>query len=507
VSLSGRIDDLPLLEILQVVAFCQKTGHLTVRTPQGDGAVVFRDGRVVSGFIWDVPPLGSEAAELAPEKRSELVRGRITSTLERLVRLREGHFGFNVSTSAPTRIGNRDLAPETLEDGINPEALMLDLARQMDEDRRRSTATLEASFTAPEGLEPPPQEEKLEELALVEEAEEASSPLVLLVDDEPDVRRAVGERLTASGFEVVTAVDAATGRREATRLAGAGRRFVLVADLGLPSLKGNTFRGGLDVVRHAASLRPRPRTLLMVDRANEALRARARRLGVSFLAFKPGLSKLDPLQYTADLRAFGDKLARDLLPRLVPRAASSAPPPAPVLSIADDLPREKALRSALEELARQPEPDTIAFLLLRVARSFLPRGVLLLVKDDRLYGLAGFGPAGNGQSLDVLARAVTVPLDEPSPFSDAVACGRFWAGSPPLEGPVGALLGRIGALSTAAAAVIPVRSQQETVAVLYGDAPDGGSLPDLSPLLDFAERAGRALDEVVLAGRTADTAA
>jgi CheY-like chemotaxis protein len=504
VSLSGRIDDLPLLEILQVVAFCQKTGHLTVRTPQGEGAVVFRDGRVVSGFIWDVPPLGSEAAALAPAERSELVRGRITSTLERLVRLREGHFGFNVSTSAPTRVGDRDLAPETLEDGINPEALMLDLARQMDEDRRRSTAVLGASFAAPEGLEPPAEEEELEELALVEET---SGPVVLLIDDEPDVRRAVGERLTASGFEVVTAADAAAGRREATRLAGEGRRFLLVADLGLPSLRGNTFRGGLDVVRHAGSLEPRPRILLMVDRADERLRTRARRLGVSFLAFKPGLSKLDPLQYTADLRAFGDKLARDLLPRLLRRAVSSAPGRPAVPAIEDDVPQEKALRSALEELARQPEPDVIAFLLLRVARAFLPRGVLLLVKDERLYGLAGFGPTANGQSLDVLARSVSVPLDEPSPFSDAVACGRVWSGPTAREGPMGALLGRIGPLSAAEAAVIPVRSQRETVAVLYGDAPDGQGLPDLAPLVDFAERAGRALDEVVLAGRTADTAA
>ena len=56
-SLSGSIEDLPLLEILQVVAYCGKTGYLTVRAPAGEAAVVFRDGRVVSGYIWDVPPL------------------------------------------------------------------------------------------------------------------------------------------------------------------------------------------------------------------------------------------------------------------------------------------------------------------------------------------------------------------------------------------------------------------------------------------------------------------
>jgi CheY-like chemotaxis protein len=504
VSLSGRIEDLPLLEILQVVAFCQKTGHLTVTTAQGDAAVVFRDGCVVSGFIWDVPPLGSEAASRGPEDRRELIRRRITSTLERLVRLREGRFGFNVSSSAPTRVGGRDLAPETLEDGINPEGLMLELARQMDEDRRRSSAVLGASFAAPDGLAPSSEEVELEELALLEEA---AGPPVLLIDDEPDVRRAVGERLRASGFDVVTAADASAGRREASRLAGQRRRFLLVVDLGLPSLKGNTFRGGLDVVQHAASLEPRPRTLLMVERADERLRTRARRLGVSFLAFKPGLSKLDPLQYAADLQAFGDKLARDLLPKLLRRTVSPAAKRPAAPPSGDEGAQKTVLGSALEELAGQPEPDTIASLLLRVARVFLPRGVLLLVKDDRLQGLAGFGPTANGESLDVLARAISVPLDEPSPFADAVACGRLWSGPPPPEGPISALLARIGALSAGEAAVIPVRSHRETVAVLYGDAPHGESLPELAPLVDFAERAGRVLDEVVRAHRTADTAA
>jgi hypothetical protein len=57
VSLSGSVEDLPLLEILQVVSFCQKTGHLTVRAPEGEAGVVFDSGRVVSGYAWDVPPL------------------------------------------------------------------------------------------------------------------------------------------------------------------------------------------------------------------------------------------------------------------------------------------------------------------------------------------------------------------------------------------------------------------------------------------------------------------
>jgi CheY-like chemotaxis protein len=422
------------------------------------------------------------------------------------VRLREGEFGFSVLATAPNQLGGRDLTGETLEDGINPEGLMLDLARKLDEDRRESTAAIEASFTAPEAAT---DEGPLEELALEEGRGEPPEPTatgacVLLVDDEPDVRRLVGEQLRAAGLEVAEAEDARGGRREAARLAQAGRPFLIVTDLGLPSLGGTNFRGGLEVVKHAAAFEPRPRCLLMAERADERLRAKARRLGVSVLALKPGLSKLDPLQYEADLRVFGRKLARDLVPRLLKRGGpttGASEAPAPPTTPPDEAARAATLKSALDELAGHPEPDLVAFLLLRAARAYLPRAVLFLVKDDRLRGLAGFGPTGSGQSLDVLARDLSVSLDLPSPFAEAVASGRDWHDAPPADGPVRSLLGGLGALDASSAVIVPVRAQQETIAVLYGDNPGGRPLPPLDPLADFARRAGRALDEAFLGRR------
>jgi hypothetical protein len=242
----------------------------------------------------------------------------------------------------------------------------------------------------------------------------------------------------------------------------------------------------------------------MAERADERLRGKARRLGVSILALKPGLAKLDPLQYEADLRVFGKKLARDLLPRLLKRGGPPMAAPAaaaPSTSPADEATRAAALQGALDELEGHPEPDLVAFLLLRAARAFLPRAVLFLVKDDELRGLAGFGPTGSGESLDVLARDLSVSLDEASPFVEAVAAGRFWNGTPPADGPVRGLLAGLGALDVSSAAVIPVRAQRETIAILYGDDPGGQSLPPLDSLADFARRAGRALDEAFLGQR------
>jgi hypothetical protein len=277
----------------------------------------------------------------------------------------------------------------------------------------------------------------------------------------------------------------------------------VVADLGLPSESGSSFRGGLDVARVASGLPAPPPVLLMAEAFDEKLRAKAKRLGVSLLAFKPGLSKLDPRQYEADLRAFGDKLARDLLPRLEGRRAPRTEPPAvPPAPSPEETTREAVLHSALEEMQRGPDPDLVAFLLLRAARAFFPRVLLFVVKDDRLRGLSGFGPVDSADSLDLLARGIAVPLDPPSAFSEAVATGRPWTGPLPADGPLRGLLDRIGPLGAAHAAILPVRAHRETVAVVYGDAPEGATLPPIDPLAGFVERAGQALDEALLGRRT-----
>ena len=512
-SLSGSVEDLPLLEILQVVSFCQKTGHLAVRAPAGEAAVVFEGGRVVAGYMWDVPPLPGGDPPAGPA-REVAVRQRIASILERLVRLREGEFAFTLTDGVPESLGGRDLSAERLPLGINPEEMMLDLARQLDEDRRDAAAAFEASFAAP-GDEPAATSDSdedivLEELPLDEPQAPPAGPTVLFVDDEAEVRRAVGERLAGSGFDVREAASPAAARREMDRLAAEGLRFLLVVDLGLPSESGSSFRGGLDVVRSASGLSRPPPVLLTAETFDSRMRARAKRLGVSLLAFKPGLSKLDPLQYQADLRAFADKLARDLLPRLETRRRGAAPPtaPPPVATPApgEDV-REATLRAALEEMQRSPDPDLVAFLLLRAARAFFPRVALFVVRDERLRGLSGFGPAAGGDSLDLLAREITVPLEPPSAFSEAVAGGRAWAGPLPAGGPVRDLVDRIGPFGASEAAVLPVTAHRETIAVLYGDAPEGASLPPLAPLLEFVKRAGRTLDEGFLARRAPVAAA
>src|SRR5688500_5903804 len=154
-SLTGNLEDLPLLDILQIVSFSKKTGFLSIETEAGRGAIVFDGGFVVAAFTWETPPLDPRARTLEPEKRDAILRARIEMALEHLIRLREGLFDFSLTDHVPVDVAERDIELEILSQGINAQELLLDLARGMDEDRRNASAAVEASFAeaAPEEMD------------------------------------------------------------------------------------------------------------------------------------------------------------------------------------------------------------------------------------------------------------------------------------------------------------------------------------------------------------------
>ena len=125
-SLTGNLEDLPLLDILQIVSFSKKTGWLTIHTAAGEGAIVFNDGLVVSAFAWDSPPVDPRIARArrrtsAPRSSAAASRWRC----EQLIRLREGQFSFSLAEEIPACRGAHDITDETLRVGINPQELLL----------------------------------------------------------------------------------------------------------------------------------------------------------------------------------------------------------------------------------------------------------------------------------------------------------------------------------------------------------------------------------------------
>jgi CheY-like chemotaxis protein len=582
-SLNGNLEDLPLLDILQIVSFSRKTGYLAIRTPAGEGAIVFRDGFVVSSFAWDSPPLDPRARTLPHAQHQQLVRNRIEMALEQLIRLREGQFSFSLAEAPPTVVGTRDISGEMLTEGINAQELLLDLARGMDEDRRDSTAALEASFaepSAPEsfaGLAEAAEEAAAAEAAQAAEAAEpdaellggmeeavaapekdaagelealvpdaaapapappmaevpppASAPAtpseaapvaaargplrtVLVVDDETEIRHVLAERFAENGYAVVEAEDPDTAVKAAGKLGKERTGFVLVTDLGMPTSGGTSFQGGFEVVKRLGKMNLHPPVLMMTESLTGAVQSRAKQLGITNFVFKPGLSKLDPEQFEADLRAFAHKILADILPRLArgeaPRPAAPVekaagptiahPPPFTAAEPQEDLSRHfTILQQRLEELRKPQDASQISVLVMKTAREFFERGILFLVKNDELRGLGGFGRAPGQESLNLLVREIAIPLMERSPFSEVASSRKPLSGTLPDGRWTEHLFQKIGRFNTTTVALLPLLTNRETVAVLFGDNPDSGRQPGrLDALALFMNQAGIALENAFL---------
>jgi CheY-like chemotaxis protein len=329
------------------------------------------------------------------------------------------------------------------------------------------------------------------------------------VDDEDDVRRVLGEHFTRAGFEVVEAEDPDTAVKKAGTLAREHRRFLLVTDLRMPTSGGTSFQGGFEVVKRLAKMNLRPPVLMMTETLNAATQTRARQMGVRSFVFKPGLSKLDPEQFDADLRAFAHKIVSDVLPRLERAAAAPvAPPPPPAppgapaagAPAADALTREfAALQKWMHELRKPQDPTQISQLVVRVAREFFERGVLFVVKNEEIRGITGFGPAPEGESLHLLARAMAIPLAQPSPFENVVASQKPFTGILAANPWTDDFYERVGRFKAGEAALLPLLTNRETIALLYGDnAETGRPLRRMDGLEVFINQAGIALENAFL---------
>jgi len=136
---------------------------------------------------------------------------------------------------------------------------------------------------------------------------------------------------------------------------------------------------------------------------------------------------------------------------------------------------------------------------MKVAREFFERAILFVVKNDEARGLGGFGLAPREETLNLLARQVTIPLGEASVFREVAQGGRAYQGPPPSDRWMGHFMGRIGRFQSRGILVLPLVAHRETIALLFGDNPETGRDPaGLEALEVFVQQAGIALENLFL---------
>jgi CheY-like chemotaxis protein len=469
-SLSGRIEDLPLLDIVQIVAFTQRTGYIRVETEVGVGAIVFRNGRVVACFS----PGSSERvprSALAPAEWEKRLTAGIAADLSALSRLRDGTFGFVLSNEVPKQIEGYSLERETLVVGVDAQELLLDLARELDESRRDAANALAAPEAAPVADAPAAPPGKNQE----------PRPSVLVVDDEADVRNFLMQRLVENGYEdVVGAATLESALQLAQQIGRSGATFLAVIDLSIPDPTGGDLSGGLDLSTRLRGLPNAPRIVLVTPDPEPGIVRRGRQAGARRVVFRPTLGRLNKALFEKHLTSFSVKLLSVLQQVTHGKPQGSVASASPI-----------GLIDGLDLLGCIAESVGIRDVLLRVASGMVERVILLIRSEDILYPASGVGFPLGPMGFDLTVSAYTSPFAEALQGRAAqsfVTDAAFWREMSALS----ILRGR-----SLEAALLPLRAHGDSVALLFVDNPiSGEALTRLEPLEAFVEEAGRRLEEI-----------
>jgi hypothetical protein len=190
-SLVGRLEDLALPDIFQIISLSKKTGTLVVRSRKGMGMVVFKSGQVIQaandgirdslgnilvsqGMLTEPAlaqalarqkreidtPLGMILVEMGlvpPEILQNVVRKQIEEIIYDLLAWEEGFFNFELGEIAPKDKIEIDTQEFLLKSGISAEYLLMEGTRILDERRSdtRRSAPSPAPKAAPAPLAPP----------------------------------------------------------------------------------------------------------------------------------------------------------------------------------------------------------------------------------------------------------------------------------------------------------------------------------------------------------------
>jgi hypothetical protein len=182
-SLVGRLEDLALPDIFQIISLSKKTGTLVVRSRKGTGMVVFKDGQVIqaasdiireplgnilvsqgmlqAGTLTKAldrqkkepdKPLGMLLVEMGAVEQQTMegvIRKQIEDIIYDLLAWEEGFFNFELGEVAPKDKIEVDTQDFLLRSGINTEFLLMEGTRLLDERRKEQARAAPSKPSAP----------------------------------------------------------------------------------------------------------------------------------------------------------------------------------------------------------------------------------------------------------------------------------------------------------------------------------------------------------------------
>ncbi len=545
VSLAGKLEDLGLSDILQILALSRKSGVLRLRSGDVGLDLFVRSGNVAAArpapsiatlhrFFAEkrllderrdaafVHVLRNKAFRVEPwsefwaavfDLPVETMRAWAERYLVWLVAMgtawAHGEFSFELDSAgdALRKITQVPVFPY-VPDGLSAQYLAMESARISDES---------AGFAG--DIEPGADEQTITG-ALPDAAIPALAERLLIVEDTADVADRVAQALRARGFPHVAVAYSVQGAVDALEQAE-GTDWIVVSDLVMPKRDRSGVLGGLEVSQLLSGHPRVAEVYLCSDLVSPEIREQAAAAGARGFITRPGRKqwKTDAVEA---LRRFVEGIATSIGPApdrpvAVPVAPPAAPATAPAVQAdvdADDplaamlgegdfaIPEPRTahgmelLRQMVEELVNPNAEGEVTLLVLRYAADLFQRAVLLAVTDDAFIAL---GEVGLDPDAALQVRGARFARGTGDVLDEVAARGRPWVGRPG-DGPsLRALTARMGGPKPQEIFVGPVLAGGRIVAMLYADqVPTTLPIRDVETLEIFLGQAGMAIERAYL---------
>ncbi len=268
-GLHGKLEELGLDEILQIVGVSRRTGILTLKSRGREAVLQFRDGLLVrvtsTGFQQSLGELlirnGAATPQMVQQalaiQQQEQFRERIGTILHSRfnvdLQLIEQTVREQISNVLMTLFawteGSFDCAPldvETVDAAyLDPVQLILELGDSATDQLVAEGVKLQQALGADEGYD---QVEELVELIPLTPPKQATLPPLVIVDDDSAMLEAVAEEFS-QWFDVSPFTHSEEALVRIDALFRTGANPVVLVDLIMPKMDGTGVLGGLELIQ------------------------------------------------------------------------------------------------------------------------------------------------------------------------------------------------------------------------------------------------------------------
>lgn len=543
-SLVGKLEDLGLGEILQIVALSGKSGILHVKSRGRTGKVFFHKGKVVNAFSdayrvslgeflvrkgYVKQDIINKALELQKqtnfneklgtilinnfnvpkEKIEECVVDLIEKSVFSLFYWTEGEFQFELTDEIKREDISVDFMQYDLsqQSGLNPQFLAMEGTRILDEARKGGEQ---------EYFESLPEQEITSSVAITQETatfEKSETlsyqPTILFFDDYDLLRNVVAKRLMQNGLDIMTADSLKDAKQKLNQLLNDNeKKTVIVTSLIAEKQNGEGILGGLELINLVPKGSDIP-IFVSCDYYIPDAEEELKQWNVTLIK-KPKRSNLTKENIEQEIKLFIQTLEQNFYDIINKKNKKNTSTPfvwekelkdefgiTESSSNIATTPGLKLLKSMVAELSNAETGNEIILMILRLASEIMSRAVVFAIKQDKLFGLGQFGLEPFIKEPFKTVKGLTLPI-EGKIFEVIKYCVPF-KGYPPDDKVLDMIYNSLGGEKPTEIFLDVIASNNKPLVFFYGDnLPTKKNIQDTDALEIFFTQAGLAMEKLLI---------